>query len=147
MPERTTKQVEPDFRARLQGLARYVSIFTAPSFNFGTWHTPRSDTPGTEYLAYFVLSYEAQKFVQMAYDMNWVVQFDWPTWKDTPAAAKLWENPERISEASADDLARVLTVWIRGDRFCEGALSTAFESGVLTAIVKRAAALLEELPS
>jgi hypothetical protein len=43
-----------------------------------------------------------------------------------------------------DQLAKVLTVLIRQDRFDEGALQSAFDMGLLTAIIRRAEALLEE---
>ncbi|MBV8523500.1 MAG: hypothetical protein JOY71_15480 [Acetobacteraceae bacterium] len=147
MPEQTTRRVEPDNRVRLQGLARFVPIFTAPGFTFATWEAPPSDSSGIRYFGYCALSDEAQRFVQTAYDLNWVQQFNWSEWMNTPAGKKLWENPKRIAKASTDDLARILTVWIRGERLNEGALNTAFESGVLTAIVKRAAALLHDLPA
>jgi hypothetical protein len=47
--------------------------------------------------------------------------------------------------ASPDDLARLLTAIVRSDRFVEGSLVGAFESGLLTRIAQRAAALLAEM--
>jgi len=40
------------------------------------------------------------------------------------------------------DLARLVTAIVRGDRFCEGNVAGAIERGFVTAICRRAAALL-----
>ena len=44
--------------------------------------------------------------------------------------------------ATADDLARLLTAIVRSDRFSEGSINGAFESGLLARIARRAATLL-----
>jgi hypothetical protein len=50
-----------------------------------------------------------------------------------------------VSSATADELRKLLTVYVRAERFGDGTLENAFESGMLTAIVRRAQALAEEL--
>jgi Family of unknown function (DUF6508) len=69
---------------------------------------------------------------------------DWADWLQTSEAQSLASNPEAIAAATHHQLAKVLTVLMRQDRFDEGALQSAFEIGLLTAIVQRAEALLEE---
>ena len=51
-------------------------------------------------------------------------------------------DPTRVASASADDLARLLTTLVRGDRFADGTLAHAHESGLLRAIARRAEVLL-----
>ena len=44
-------------------------------------------------------------------------------------------------EFEDDDLRRLLTVYVRSERFGDGTLENAFTSGMLTAIIRRAAVL------
>jgi hypothetical protein len=80
-----------------------------------------------------------------AYDLGWVKVFDWSEWEKTPEARELIDNHKRVAAATPAQLAKLLTVYIRADRFDEGSLNVAFESGVLTAIVLRAEALLRRI--
>jgi hypothetical protein len=48
-----------------------------------------------------------------------------------------------VAGATQEELAKLLTAIIRSDRFVEGSLEGAFESGLLAAICRRAAVLLE----
>jgi hypothetical protein len=89
------------------------------------------------------LSPEGSRFVEEMYAHEWVIPFDWMAWAATPEARSLIENPTTIAGASADDLARLLTTIIRGDRFSEGEIAAAYERGTLTAIALRARVLLE----
>ena len=57
----------------------------------------------------------------------------------------LQDDARALAQATPEQLARLLTVCVREDRFCEGALESAFESGLLTRILERAAVLLREL--
>jgi hypothetical protein len=57
-------------------------------------------------------------------------------------AMRLRDDPKALAAASAEQLAKLLTVLIRQDRFVEGALNGAFEAGLLTGIVRRAAGLM-----
>jgi Family of unknown function (DUF6508) len=97
-------------------------------------------------LPYFSLSEGAWSFEQKAYDLGWVMlDFDWPTWKQTPEAETLRDDVQALAQATPEQLARLLTVCIRQDRFWEGALEGAFKSGLLTRILERAADVLSEM--
>jgi hypothetical protein len=84
-------------------------------------------------------------FVQAAYQYEWVSsEVNWGEWKQTPEAEKLRDEPDVLSQASEHDLVCLLTTCIRQERFCEGALESTYESGLLTGILQRADALLNE---
>ena len=51
------------------------------------------------------------------------------------------DDPTALEHATAVDLARVLTTYIRADRFCEGYLASAFEAGLIMRVVERAEVL------
>jgi hypothetical protein len=135
--ERTTAQ-----RDRLQALADFADTFAAPGFGFGTWHRPPPDESGVTDLPSFVLSPEASAFEKAAYDFDWVQSIDWSGWRDSEEGKRLTASPEQVATATEEQLGRFLTAIIRGARFNEGRLATAFNKGFLTAIVQRAEALV-----
>ncbi|WAI02049.1 DUF6508 domain-containing protein [Methanogenium organophilum] len=93
----------------------------------------------------FCFSDDADAFVRMAYTHGWVnTDFNGPDWVHTAEAEGLRDDPRCMACATPDQLSRLLTVVIRQERFCEGALESAFESGLLTAICHRAAQLESE---
>jgi hypothetical protein len=131
-------------RNKLLAIARFAAIFSDPKFQFGIWHEPPPVKAGVFEMPYCALTLDAGEFVQAAYDAGWVKSFDWSSWVNTPEAQELNNSTSYISAASEEQISKLLTAHIRSDRFCDGALQSAFESGVLTAIVRRAEALLEE---
>lgn len=117
----------------LATLARFLPALEAPGFAAGRWHEQEGAFP------FAALDDTAGALVQAAYADGWVLPgFDWPEWIGTAEARALRDDP---STAGAEDLARLLTAVIRQDRFVEGALLGAFESGLMLAIIRRAAAL------
>jgi hypothetical protein len=134
-------QAEPlTLQQRLQGLAVFLPLFEKPGFRFGSWE----DTDGNP-IADCMYSKVAADFIDMAYDFEWVrMDFAWPSWKETKEATDLRDDPEIMKRATVEDLSKLLTVVIRQDRFCEGSLADAFESGLITAICRRAAQIEAE---
>lgn len=135
----------PPLRQRLHGLAAFLPLFEHPDFSFGHWNDPKEPSPGVMTMPYFCFSGNAEAFIRAAYDLGWVrTDFNWPEWAHTPKAETLRDNPRCMARATPDQLSRLLTVVIRQERFCEGALESAFTSGLLTAICRRAAHLESE---
>jgi hypothetical protein len=62
----------------------------------------------------------------------------------TDEARSIHVEPSRIAAASPLQLAQLVTMFVRGDRFNEGYLLEAFVKGHLTAIARRAQALLDD---
>lgn len=69
--------------------------------------------------------------------------FDWPKWIASKEAKSLGKGGVALERATPKQLAKMLTAIIREDRFSEGALLSAFQSGLILDIVKRAAALAD----
>jgi hypothetical protein len=112
-----------EWEERLRGLAALLPLFNGPG----------SD-PDTAINA----------LNEAAYRLGWVLtDFDWSKWAHGPECQTLVTNPANVASADPLTLARLLTAHLRQDRFCEGHLLGAFEDGHLTAIVRRAAALVE----
>ncbi len=137
---------DPNLRHRLKVLASYLEVLESPGFVFGTWAGGEKIGPKTFTMPCVAFSEPATRFIHACYDNGWVLMdFAWPEWAQTGEAQAFVKSPELIEQASPDELAKLLTVCIRQDRFCEGALLSAFETGFLTAILKRADRLIAEL--
>jgi hypothetical protein len=126
---------------RLRRLASHLDAFEAPGFTFGEWEPSRTDAQGRTSLPWFRFSPAAEAFRRDAAAL--VEPFDWPAWLRTPAGSRL-RDPEAVADADAADLGRLLTAILRSDRFTEGSLAGAHESGLLTAILRRAKALTSQ---
>jgi hypothetical protein len=142
---RVRVDLEMTLHDRLRGLASFLPAFESAAFEFGKWSNPKSIEHGVLTLPFFVLSQTATGFVKAAYDLRWVaLDFDWVTWKRTQEAQSLRDDPASLAKATSDQLAQLLTVIIRQDRFADGSLLASYESGLLTRILRRAAALAAE---
>ena len=94
-----------------------------------------------------VLTEPGMRFRQMATDAGWVMKdFDWPQWAQSKDAELLFTNRSALSRSSEEQLAKILTVLIRQDRFIEGELAGAFQSGLILAVAERAEALASGAP-
>jgi uncharacterized protein DUF6508 len=139
-----------ELRARLEALAAFADELEAPDFDAGTWHdSERSHSPEVEgevwTMPWFELSERAEAFVRSAASNGWVRPFDWMRWVETDEAMALRDDRAKLANATPDQLQRLLTAVIRADRFSEGSLAWAFETGLVAAIARRAGNLADEL--
>jgi hypothetical protein len=129
---------------RLRRLAAHLPAFESPDFSFGEWEPTWTDAEGRTSMPWYRFSPAARAFLRDAGAL--MEPFDWPAWLRTPEGDRL-RDPAAVAGASEADLGRLLTAIVRSDRFTEGSLAGAFESGLLTAILRRAKALsVEEEP-
>lgn len=132
---------EHELRDWLRRLARHRAAFEAPGFEFGSWVPARARDDGVLVMGWYEPSAAAAAFLADA--RSAITPFDWPAWAAGPDGRALLGHPEAVASASADDLRRLLTVYVRSERFGDGTLEAAFESGMLTAIIRRAEALAD----
>jgi hypothetical protein len=133
---------------RLDRLAAFLPMFEDREFRLGLWVGGRPLPHGMLHVPEFVLSDPAVALVEAAYDAGWVLaDFDWASWKNSAEARELTRDPQALARATHEQLAKLLTVLIRQDRFVDGTLAEAFDSGLLVAILRRADALRREGPS
>lgn len=138
--------MNPDLRV----LARFLTEFEHADFSPGGWTNMQKGEDGVYTMPHTILSPAASEFVRAAYDGGWVLKdFDWPQWKDTEEAQAFIHDLDLLARATPFQLAKLLTVMIRQDRFVEGSLLGHFKDGRIVAIVRRAASLLDggETPS
>jgi hypothetical protein len=141
-----SQQQPRSLEERLHALAAFLPRLEQADFEFGNSVQPPSKEPDVFIMPFYSFSSDADAFIDMTYEMEWVLfDFDWPSWMSTAEATTLRDDPDALARATPDQLARLLTVLIRQERFSEGSLASAFESGLLTGIVRRAAQLEAEM--
>lgn len=128
----------------LRVLAGWAPILASSRLEFGHWVNAETDADGVIHMGWYDYSPQALRFMAEVGSAGFVQPFDWMAWASTPAVQALIADPTRVGKVDAEDLRRLLTAIIRGDRFVEGNVAGAFESGLLLAITRRAAGLLEE---
>lgn len=134
--------------ADLQALADFLPALRQAGFQAGQTSGGDEIEPGVFRMPFVSYDPIVDSFVEAAYSHAWVLKdFDWPTWAQSAEATSLRDDETSIRNATPDQLARLLTVCIRQDRFVEGALMEAFDSGLILRIVERAAVLIGAPPS
>jgi hypothetical protein len=123
---------------RLRELAARAAMIEEPGFSFGEWVPSWTANDGVIHLGWYRLSPQGEAFLAAARESGCVVPFNWPAWAKAPEVERLGRDPAAVAAAAGADLIRLLTALVRADRFSEGTLAEAFESGVLAAIVRRA---------
>jgi hypothetical protein len=127
---------------RLAQLAKFCTVFEKDSFQFGKWCGGGQDASGMYQDRYFQLSAGGKRFFEHCYAKGWIRQdFDWSEWSESPEFSSLIEKPENLENASPDQLSKLLTLLFRQDRFDEGTLAHANDTGLLLAILRRAKGL------
>lgn len=133
-------------RDRLQAIAAFADELEAPEFDAGNWHDSEArQTPDGEVhtMPWFQPSERADAFIRTASDNGWVQPFDWMAWVETAEAKALRDDRQALATATSDDLQRLLTAIIRAERFSDGSLEWAFQSGLMAAIARRARTLAD----
>lgn len=129
---------------RLRVLADLLSTLESGTAEFGHWEVipPSGDV---HHLPYYEFGPAAEAFRAALGRGGWIMPgFDWRTWLQTEEGRAFRDRPEAVADATPDQLAMLLTAIVRSDRFVEGSIAGAFESGLLTRIARRATALLDE---
>lgn len=131
----------PSLAERLGRLADFSVAFEAPGFVAGEVVAPAAE-PGAWSMSYTSYHPEVDRFVALTYEDGWVrANFDWGAWSATEDARTLRDDPNALATATPDQLAKLITVLVRQERFSEGALLWAFEAGMVLGIVRRAGVL------
>lgn len=76
---------------------------------------------------------EVDQLVGLLYELKVVVPFDWPGWY----SLERYPGGRGIESASAADAVRLITSYVRGDRFSEGAFAGGLDDGTVKAAIDR----------
>jgi len=138
-----SRRLETGPAARLKVLADVLPVLEAAEPDFGHWVLP-PPKDGVHSLGWFELGPAGEAFLAAVAKGGWVtVGFDWRAWLES-GDGRRFRDQQAVDAADADDLAKLITAIVRSDRFVEGSLAGAFESGLLTRIARRANVLAAE---
>lgn len=140
-PERSDA---PTLVERLDALAAFLPVFERADLEFGTWARGDRLPSGAIQMPYYSFGPEAERFISMAYECGWVTPFDWGVWAQTAQGQRLLDGGDAVAAATPEDLGCILTTLIRAERFGDGQLEHAYRSGLLLAVVRRAAELASQ---
>lgn len=132
-------------REALAAMAAFVPRLKANGASFGEFVEPRKIRDRTYTMPYWRSSDLADDFVQTAYREGWVQKVDWVAWAETATGQSLLHDLGAMEDANLAHLRYLITALIRKDRFVDGTLVAAFETGLLLRIATRAEALLHHL--
>ena len=101
---------------------------------FSEWAGGEKDENGVIQMPYSIESPIVSQFLEVVYAIPIIIAFDWGAWDEGRKIA----SDENFDFDSADLLTKckLITAIVRNDRFCEGALASAFESGLILKILK-----------
>ncbi|MEZ4503011.1 MAG: DUF6508 domain-containing protein [Dehalococcoidia bacterium] len=127
--------------ARIDALLEYL-----PAFDDGTghgfWHSVEREG-GVNILPWHEKSETLDRFVTACRDGHWVLNgFNWGAWS---SAQRDFDEPTFLRHADIATIEKVLTTVIRQDRFDEGTLARAAESGLLRNILDRLGMIRDSL--
>lgn len=132
-------------RESLSALAAHFDRLADPAFDPGHVVEPERRPDGVTVIGYALLSEASNAFLDDAIAAGWIRPFDWVVWLAAPEGRMLLSDQSAIAGATADQLSKVLTAHVRRDRFADGTLLEAFESGLMRAVAARAVVLLGEV--
>ena len=141
---------ETDFEGKINSLKRsdfkplldLIPKIQATSW-FGKLKGGNKDKDGSILMPYYEENVVVDLFRSIAYDIPIIIPFDWGKWEK---GREIINNPN--FDCKTIDIATIcktITTIVRSDRFCEGALISAFESGlILKLLVSIENQLMEE---
>jgi hypothetical protein len=103
--------------------------------------------PGNEDVCYGIGHVEfhpaVYEFTKACYGNAFVQpSFDWPAW--AKEARRYMADPALVASARLATCIKLITAHLRYERFCDGHLHSVFESGHLTAVLRRLKVILEK---
>lgn len=116
--------------AQLDALLAFLPIFERSGYSFGEWQVKRGVFP------FFAESPEVTAFVQALHQEQFITPFDWVSWAEE--ARRYTEGGDAaLATADLETLRKLLTTYVRADRFSTGTLASLFQNGQITAVLRR----------
>ena len=92
------------------------------------------DDKGTIRLPYCIEAPIVSRFLEIVYSLPIMINFDWGAWEEGRKIAS--DENFDFDTLDISTKCKLITAIVRNDRFCEGALVSAFESGLILRILK-----------
>ena len=119
----------------------FLPIFERADFKAAQWIFYGELEDGSIPMPYCDYSPAVIEFVTVLEETGFLICFDWCSWEQSSEL----DDIERIKTADIETLRKLLTYYVRCDRYCEGHLAVVFETGCIKAILNRLKALATDL--
>jgi len=135
-------QATPGARKRLRAALGVVKSLTAECRHGVAWSPVTGEGSSADPLALSFPEYDAafEELVEALLAAGAQPVFDWMNWD----GCRLYPGGGGLAGAPVADAMRLITVIIRGERFCDGSIAKAIEDGSLVAATERIIAALDE---
>jgi hypothetical protein len=124
----------------LSAIARFSETFAEADFRAGYYVEGKKNPDGSFTLGYYTFSDVVNEFLDAAQTFA-LAGFDWVEWKSSDHGRRLLTESNVVAQATEEDLRKILTAYLRQERFCGGTLWNGFERGIMQAVTERAAEL------
>lgn len=102
--------------------------------NFGELVFPENLKENEFGLPYWIANEIVEKFLEVVYELNLIIVFNWTKWKE---GAEILNNKEQNFENyDIITLCKLITAIVRSDRFCDGNLVGNFENKNIEKILR-----------
>lgn len=132
--------------APLKDLAPLVALLPkieAEGATFGEMTAVEKAKDGSVVMPWFEFNDLGNRFHSLGHVVgDGISLVDWGAWEVKKEA--FLSDFSLISSASVDDIRRLIVTIVRAERFCEGAMQSALEIGLVGTVIRRAAALMLE---
>lgn len=102
--------------------------------SFGEWAGGDTNEEGVIQFPYFMPTNIVSRFLKILYSIPIIIAFDWGAWDEGRKIAS--DATFNLDNTDLLTKCKLITAIVRNDRFCEGALVSAFESGLILQILK-----------
>ena len=99
---------------------------------FGEMAGGEKDEKGIIQFPYCIQAPIVAQFLEIVYSLPIIISFDWGAWE----AGRKIASDKDFDTLDVPTKCKLITAIVRNDRFCEGALVSAFESGLILKILK-----------
>jgi hypothetical protein len=101
---------------------------------FGEIGGGEQDEEGVFTLPYFIPSHVVVRFEKIVYSIPIIINFDWGAWDE---GRKMLSNKDfDFDTIDIPTKCKLITAIVRNNRFCDGVLVGAFESGIILKVLK-----------
>ncbi|MFU8813691.1 MAG: DUF6508 domain-containing protein [Balneolaceae bacterium] len=101
---------------------------------FGEMKGGERTKEGALEMPYWAESEIVSRFKKIVYEMPIIIDFDWASWDE--GREMITDKNVNFDSIDTPTKCKLITAIVRNDRFCEGALASAFESGLIYKLLR-----------
>ncbi|MBP7654309.1 hypothetical protein KA977_12860 [Candidatus Dependentiae bacterium] len=84
----------------------------------------------------YLYSKKVNEFIKDLYAVKFIYSFDYNEWY-SGEGKHYFDNPELIAKMELQDLRKIVTAFVRSERFCSGTIAEMIDKGLIIKILKR----------